>query len=326
MKRQAILLLLLFGGCDPPMMPGTAQQPREELYPFVFAASKAAPGDSDAAMSEFHYLTYDHALGCWSGELGGTAVLEEDGLFRPADAIWTYWPEGKIYSFFAVGHNEKQPVPSSSVEFGSSVMLYGSGSSALLQLRNPSHDVDWLAAQAFRQQKRSGVSLEFRHVTAHIGKLSFDLSEYRNWVREKELDISALESLGCTLSDADEQSFIFSANNSALFKKESWDYGSSPGKTLDGRRSLAIMQGSCSAEVSYYAFPGIHRLTMHLRLLDGSGRQVVDDRELSGSLTLPMGSDCELRIKLKPNDRSLDVEVLAGLPGWDSSKEGTVSE
>jgi len=301
-------------------------QPTDEPRPLLFSASKAGAGGNDASMSEFHYLTYDHSLGSWSGELGSTAVLGNDSFFYPSDAFKMYWPEGKTFSFYAVGFNESVAVPASSVEFGSAMMLYSSGASGLLRLLNPGHDVDWLAAKTLHQEKTSGVTLVFRHVMAHICRLRFDLSEYKTWVLENELDIEALEFLDCSLSDVEEQSFIFSSDDNALFRKEGWDYRTSPYRVLDGNRSLDIFQENACVDLSYYAFPGKHRLRIRLRLLDAGGNQVIDDRILSGELELTMGSDNELRIKIEPNDRPLDIQAVAILAGWDSQAEGTVSE
>ncbi len=326
MERPTILLMiLLLCGCDPSQVQVPGHELPGDAPPLAFAVSKAGGAWPDAAMSEFHYLTYDYNLGSWSGELGGTAVLDEArGSFHPSDAMNIYWPEGKRYAFFAAGYNENLPVSPSVVEFGSGMMLYSSGSSALLSLRNPGHDVDWLAGKALQQASSEEVPLCFRHILSRISGLRFDLSDYKAWMREKELETLRIESMGCSLSDVDEQVFIFTMDDGNLFLKESWDYTAAALHTLDGRRRLD--QTSGAVPVEYYAFPGTHCFRMRFCLLNRSGTQVVDDRMLSGNLTLPMGSDCELRIKIVPDDGPLCIEVAASLPGWNQGGEGTVSE
>ena len=324
MKRPAILLLLM-GACNPAQMQDPGSQPRGDR-PLEFAISKAGQGQDEASMSEFNYLTYDFNLGSWSGVMGSTAICSEDGKFRPSDAGVLYWPEGKTFSFFAVGYNENVPVPASAVEFGSGMMLYGSGSSGLLSLKNPGHDVDWLAAKSLYRSASESVSLQFRHVCARISRLRFDLTDYRDWIHARELDVASIESMGCSLSDADEQVFVFSTDATSLFRKESWDYTSSASRSLDGRRNLGLASGSCCVDLSYYAFPGLHRIQMRLRLRGSGGLPVIDDRQLSGEVLLPMGCDCELTIKVNPDDRPLDVRLSAVLPGWDQGGNGNVLE
>lgn len=312
-------MLLLLCGCtselsqvqDFPVDPGSTR--------IEFKGSKAPEGSGDASISEFHYLTYDFNLGSWSGELGGTAARSDaSGRFFPTDASRVYWPEGKIYSFYAAGYNDSLPVEEEEVEFGTAMMLYSSGTTATLNIKNPHHNVDWMAAKVLHQEKVDGIPLQFRHLCAKVSEISFDLQAYKAWIEEKELDITDIVSLGCTLSDADEQTYVFSSDSQTLFRRESSDYTESPAHGIDGYRSLNLAAGGSSAGISYFAFPGRHRVTVHIRTVDARGVQVVDDRVLGGEVTLPMNSDCALNIVLTPDARDLDVEVISVIAGWEA--------
>lgn len=304
MKRILIILLALCG---------CAREPVKEA-PFVFRGTKA--GNSNTSVSDFHYLTYDYVLGSWVGELGALAVPDAGtpGLFVPADATRVYWPEGKTYSFYAVGYNAAQTVDESDVEFGSSMMLYSSGTSAILIVRNPGHNVDWLAAKAVRLGKTDGIPLAFRHICARISNISLDLSAYYEWLQARELDIVDIRMVHCTLTDAEEQTFIYSSSSESMFNRESWDYMSSPARMLDPEN------------LPYFAFPGRHKLEMRVQTVDRTGAQRIDDRVLSGEVSLPMGSDCELSVRINPDDRNLTIEVVAGIAAWQSGGSGIVNE
>ena len=305
MKRILIILLALCG---------CAKEPVKENVPLVFRGTKA--GDPAATLSKFHYLTYDYVLGSWVGELGALAVPDAGtpGLFVPADATRVYWPEGKTYSFYAVGYNEALPVDESDVEFGSSMMIYSSGTSAVLVIRNPGHNVDWLAAKNVSLGKTDGIPLAFRHICAKISNISLDLSAYEEWLQARELDISDIKMVYCTLTDAEEQSFVYSSSSGSMFNRESWDYLSSPARTLD------------PDNLPYFAFPGKHKLEMRVQTVDGSGAQRIDDRVLAGEVSLPMGADCELSVRINPDDRDLTIEVVAGIAAWQSGGSGIVNE
>lgn len=321
-------MLLLLWGCtsEPRLAPDLSDN--AGLTRIVFGDSKAPAGIGDAGMSEFHYLTYDYSLGSWSGELGGTAVRSggPSGPFLPADASRVYWPEGKVYSFFAAGYNDAIPVNEEDVEFGTAVTLYSSGTTAILIIKNPGHNVDWLAAKALHQGKVDGIPLQFRHVCAKVSALNFNLEAYKTWIENRELDIADIVSLSCTISDVDEQTFVYSADGGALFGREAFNYTSSPSHTLDGRRNLNLAAGGSSANILYYAFPGAHILTMHIQAVDAQGNQVVDDRVLSGELSLPMGADCELNITVNPYVRDLGITVITSIAAWENGGVGNVLE
>ena len=118
----------------------------------------------------------------------------------------------------------------------------------------------------------------------------------------------------CTLTDAEEQTFIYSADEGTLFNKSSWDYTASPARTLDADK------------LPYYAFPGRHILELRIQTLDSEGIQRIDDRVLAGEVSLPMGADCELNIHINPHDRDLEIKVIAGIAAWQSGDVGIVNE
>lgn len=323
MKRLSILLMLLCG-CSSELHQADVAV-GEGPARIEFSSVKTAENAGDASMSEFHYLTYDFNLGSWSGELGGMAVRSgESGPFLPADASRVYWPEGKIYSFYAAGYNDAQQVEEEDVEFGTAMMLYSSGTTAVLNIKNPRHNVDWMAAKVLHLEKTDGIPLQFKHVCAKVSELVFNLDAYKAWIEEKELDIADIVSLSCTLSDADEQSYVYSSDNGSLFRRESADYTASPSHSIDGQRNLNLASGGSSAGICYYAFPGKHTLTVHIQTVDADGRQVVDDRVLSGEVTLPMNSDCVLNIVVNPDARDLDVSVITTIAGWENGGSGVV--
>ena len=327
MKKLPILLLLL-SGCAPEPRAVPDKLATVGEVRIGFGGTRAPISMGGASMSEFHYLTYDYSIGAWSGELGGVAEGSGDSSapFWPADASRVYWPEGKSYSFYAAGYNEALAVPESAVEFGTAMTLYSSGTSAILNLKNPGHNVDWLAAKVVNQGKVAGIPLNFRHVCSRISRIIYDVSAYSEWIADRELDIADIVSLGCTLSDADEQTYIYSGNDGTLFKKESSDYTSSPEHPLDGTRALNLWAGGTSAELAFYAFPGVHRLSIHIQAVNAWGNQVVDDRVMSGDITLPMNADCELTVTLNPWDRALQLEVNTSLASWELGGSGIVEE
>ena len=304
MKRYIIILLALCG---------CAKEPVIET-PLLFMGTKA--GDTVAPLSEFHYLAYDYVLGSWVGELGALAVPDAltPGIYVPEDATRVYWPEGKTYSFYAVGYNAMLPVDESDVEFGSSMMIYSSGTSAVLVVRNPGHNVDWLAAKNVRLGKTDGIPLSFRHICAKISDISLDLSAYNEWLQARELDIVAVRMVYCTLTDAEEQTFIYSSSSENMFNRESWDYLSSPARPLDPEN------------LPYFAFPGKHKIEMRVQTVDRTGAQRIDDRVLAGEVLLPMGADCGLNVRINPDDRDLTIEVVAGIAAWQNRGSGIVNE
>ncbi|MBR5704050.1 MAG: hypothetical protein IKX45_07360 [Bacteroidales bacterium] len=327
MKRLSIMLLILCGcSPEPRLVPGISV---DAGYTRIeFKRTKVSPVAGDAGMSEFHYLTYDYSLGSWSGELGGMAVRNGDvsDPFLPADASRVYWPEGKIYSFYAAGYNDALPVDEEDVEYGTAVMLYSSGTTSILNIKNQKHNVDWMAAKVLHQEKIDGIPLQFRHIFAKVSTLNFNLESYKAWIEERELDIADIVSLSCTLSDVDEQTYVFSPGAQTLFNRESFDYRASPAQEIAGRLNLNLSAGESSAEISYYAFPGKHMLTMHIQAVDVFGNQVVDDRVLSGEITLPMGADCNLDIVLNPDVRNLDISLGTSVAAWESGGSGNVIE
>ena len=115
--RRLSLILVILCGCSAESVPDA---------PVVFRGTKAGIPTDEAAVPEFHYLTYDYMLGSWVGELGGHAVPDSGspGSYVPSDATRVYWPEGKTYSFYAVSYNSNQPVSGADVEFGSAVMIF----------------------------------------------------------------------------------------------------------------------------------------------------------------------------------------------------------
>jgi len=324
MKRLPVALLILCSCTAEPDGPVLSADP----VPFEFGRTKAGSSADDARLPEFHYLTYDHVTGNWSGEFGGVAMPAPGSadVYLPADAARVYWPEGKVCSFYAAAYNEKVPVSEEDVEFGVSMVLYSSGTSALLVLKNPGHNVDWLVARNLRQGKIRGIPLNFVHTGARIGRVSFDLSEYRSWAERRELDFADIRLLSLTVSDADEQNYVFSASEGSLFNRDSYDYRASADHTLLTDRLLGLWRGGDSFETSYYAFAGSHKLKLHIQAIDAEGNQVVDDRSFEADATLPMGADCELRIKILPDDRDLQLDVLFGIASWEAGGEGTVSE
>jgi hypothetical protein len=325
MKRIPLLLLLMCG-CSSEYWNAPAPSPDDGPVRLEFGGTKAGAGDAD--LTEFHYLTYDYALGSWSGELGGRAVRESAGspTFLPSDATRVYWPEGRTYSFYAAGYGDDASVTEQDVEFGTSMILYNSGTSAVLTIKNVRHNVDWLAAKLVRQGKIYGIPLKFNHICARISKLTFDLSAYRKWIEERELDIADVELMFFTITDADQQTFIYSNENGKLFQRESADYTMADAHSLEGGRMLGLYSNGSSSAVSFYAFPGVHSLRARVRTVDAHGNQVVDDRALSGTVTLPMGVDCELKIKIDPVDRALGVFVSNAIAPWENGGAGTVSE
>ena len=78
--------------------------------------------------------------------------------------------------------------------------------------------------------------------------------------------------------------------------------------------------------MDYYAFPGVHTLRARIQTVDAGGNQVVDDRALSGTVTLPMGADCELMIRIDPLERELGVFVSNAIAPWENGGEGVVME
>ena len=324
MKRLSVALLIL---CSCASEPGQ-YNPSVDPVPLKFGGTRSAAAVDDAGLTEFHYLTYDHETGNWSGEFGGLALPDDEspGTFLPADASRVYWPEGKNYSFYAAGYNSNVSVGEDDVEFGTSMMLYSSGTSALLVLKNPGHNVDWMAAKTLRQEKIRGIPLNFRHIAARVRTVSFDLSEYLDWIRDRELDIADIKLVTLDMTDADEQNYVFSPESGSLFTRQSYDYGSSASHMLMQDRMLGLVRGGDAFDVSYYAFAGIHSIALRVQTVDESGRQVIDDRSFSASLTLPMGGDCEIRIKILPDDRDLHLEVTFGIEDWQSGGSGTVNE
>lgn len=321
-------MLMLLCGCSHAVreMPGIPIAEDEEVQ-IGFGATKSPVFTGDADMSEFRYLTYDYSLGSWSGELGALAVKGGTvGQFFPADASRVYWPEGKVYSFYAASYNEKVPVDDEDVEFGTAMMIYSSGTSAILLLKNPGHNVDWLAAKTLRQEKVAGIPLAFRHVCAKIGKLSFDLSGYKAWLDARELDIKEIRLLYCTITDSDEQTYIYSPVSETLFSRESWDYLASPERMLSGEHDLGLSAGGTSFDVAYYAFPGRHALSMRIQTIDAGGNQCIDDRVLGGEVSLPMGAECEISVRINPDDRELTLEIVTGLASWEYVGVGTVNQ
>lgn len=325
MKRLSILLILLCG-CSPGLRDDTCG-PEDDVR-VVFGITKAPVGTGDADMTGFRYLTYDHVLGSWSGELGGEAVRSggPQGPFLPADASRVYWPEGRTYSFYAAGYNDLVTVGEGDVEFGSAYTIYSSGASAILTLKNPGHNVDWLAAKTPGQEKIDGIPLTFKHVCSRLGRLTIDLASYRQWLVGRELDIADVKLIQCTLSDAAEQSYIFSSSTETMFNRESWDYTAAAAVSLSGERSLGLENDGCSIDLGYYAFPGSHTLSLRIQTVDYLGNQCIDDRTLSGVVTLPMGADCELMLDIPPESRDLTIEVICGIAAWDSGGSGTVNQ
>ena len=326
MRRISLLLITILCGCSSDSWETPAPNSAGDPVRIEFGGTKA--GAVDAGFTEFHYLTYDYALGSWSGELGGLAVRESSASarFLPSDATRVYWPEGRTYSFYAAGYNQTPSVLESDVEFGSAMILYNSGTSAVLTLRNARHNVDWLASKQIRQGKIDGIPLKFSHVSARISKLTFDLSAYRRWIVERELDIEDIVALYCTITDADQQTFVYSGENGRLFQKESADYTMADEHSLCGRKSLNLQGGGNSLAMDYYAFPGVHTLRARIQTVDADGNQVVDDRALSGTVTLPMGADCELMIRIDPLERELGVFVSNAIAPWENGGEGVVME
>ena len=321
-------MLLLLCGCTSELRQTQNLTAEAEPTRIEFRGVKSSEGNGDAGLSEFHYLTYDFNLGSWSGELGGTAVRggNDSGPFFPADATRQYWPEGKIYSFYASGYNNALTYEEEDVEFGTAMMLYSSGTTATLSIKNRHHNVDWMAAKVLHQEKVDGIPLQFKHVCARVCELIFNLEAYKAWIEEKELDISDIVSVNCSLSDVDEQTYVFSSESQSLFRRESSDYTDSPLHQIDGRRSLNLAAGGSSASISYYAFPGRHTIKIHIQAVDANGVQVVDDRVLSGEVDLPMNSDCSLNIVLNPDERKLGIAVMTSIAAWDSGGAGTVME
>lgn len=326
MKRISLLLITFLCGCSSEYWKAPAPSPDGAPVRVEFGGTKA--GAVDAGFTEFHYLTYDYALGSWSGELGGLAVRESSAsaTFLPSDATRVYWPEGRTYSFYAAGYNETPSVLESDVEFGSAMILYNSGTSAVLTLKNARHNVDWLAAKRIRQEKIDGIPLNFNHICARISKLTFDLSAYKRWIVERELDIADIVALYCTITDADQQTFIYSGENGKLFQKEFADYTLADEQKLCGRMTLNLQGGGNSMSMDYYAFPGTHTLRARIQTVDADGNQVVDDRALSGMVDLPMGADCELIIRIDPLERNLGVFVSNAIAPWEEGGQGEVKE
>lgn len=306
MKRLSIILVILCG-CTAEPAPDAS---------VTFRGVRARSRASEATVSEFHYLTYDYVLGSWVGELGGYAVADNasPGIFFPSDASRVYWPEGKTYSFYAVSYNANVPVDENDVEFGSAMMIYSSGTNAILTIKNPGHNVDWLAAKVIRQAKIDGIPLAFRHICAKISSLNFDMAAYREWIENRELDLPGINVLWCTLTDVNEQTFIYSSSAETMFNRESWNYVSSPALPL-------VVE-----ELPFYAFPGRHTLALRVQTVDVYGNQRIDDRVLSGEVELAMGADCELNIRINPYDRDLTIEVVTGIAAWQSGESGTVNE
>ena len=319
-------MLILLCGCSSGYWEAPAPSPDSGPVRLEFGGTKAGAGD--AGFNEFHYLTYDYVLGSWSGELGGHAVRENasGSTFLPADATRVYWPEGKTYSFYAAGYSEESAVSDSDVEFGTAMILYNSGTTAVLTLKNVRHNVDWIAAKLVRQGKINGIPLTFNHVCSRISKLTFDLSAYKRWIEERELDIADAELMYLTITDADQQTFIYSTENGRLFQRESADYTMADAHSLSGRRMLNLRSGGSSSELSYYAFAGVHSISARVRTVDAEGNQVVDDRALSGEVTLPMGVDCELMVRIDPDERDLEVVVNNVIAPWENGGEGKVCE
>ncbi|MBR5924772.1 MAG: hypothetical protein IKZ60_04860 [Bacteroidales bacterium] len=318
MRRISILLSLFLCGCASEMI----------QTPVAFGVSRAPLEMGDASMSEFHYLTYDYSLGSWSGELGGVAALEGNASspFFPQDASRVYWPEGKVYSFYAAGFNDAVPVPEDDVEFGISYMMYSSGTTAVLNVRNPKHNVDWLAAKALNVEKTDGIPLTFKHIGAKISRITYDIADYRSWIEERELDITDIILAECTLTDVDEQTYIYSSDAGSVFRREYYDYSSSAARSFDGPGSLHLSESGTSVEKSYYAFPGYHTLTVHVYAVDVMGNQVIDDRTICGELFLPMNKECELTIVVNPDCRDLEIRVNTSVCSWENGSIGTVSE
>ena len=305
--RRLSLILVILCGCSAESVPDA---------PVVFRGTKAGIPTDEAAVPEFHYLTYDYMLGSWVGELGGHAVPDSGspGSYVPSDATRVYWPEGKTYSFYAVSYNSNQPVSGADVEFGSAVMIFSSATNAVLTVKNPNHNVDWLAAKNIRQSKINGIPLVFKHVCSKISSLDFDMSAYWEWLGERELDIASINVVWVSLTDADEQTFIYSGTAGSMFNRESWDYSGSPGHTLD------------DGALPYFAFPGRHTLSLRVQTLDASGNQCIDDRVLSGVVDLEMGADCSLAVRINPDDRPLSISVVTGIAPWQSGGSGIVNE
>ena len=328
MRRISILLSLFLCGCASEMKQASYRPDSAGRTLVAFGGSRAPLEMGDASMSEFHYLTYDFGLGSWSGELGGVAALEGDASspFLPQDASRVYWPEGKVYSFYASGYNDAAPVPEDDVEYGISYMMYSSGTTAILNVRNPGHNVDWLAAKILNIGKTDGIPLTFRHICAKIKSITYDISDYRSWILDRELDIEDIILAECTLTDADDQTYIYSSDEGSLFRKEQYDYSSAVPRALDGPRSLHLFESGTSVEKSYYAFPGKHTLSLRVYAVDGGGNQVVDDRTISGELTLPMNKECDLAIVVNPYSRNLEIRVNTTLDFWEDGGSGTVSE
>ena len=125
--------------------------------------------------------------------------------------------------------------------------------------------------------------------------------------------IAEIKMVYCTLTDENEQTFIFSSSGDSIFNKESWDYRSCAARLVNGERLLGLSNNGCSCETSYYAFPGQHTLSVKIQALDAMGNQRIDERIMHGEVTLPMGADCELNISIPPDDRDLTISVISNI-------------
>lgn len=272
----------------------------------------------------FSYAVYDESFRAWTSELGSRAVRSDgtDPDYFPYDASRTYWPEGHVYSFFAAGCDAVEPGEGA-------CSFIRDGENVALELFNPDHDRDFLAARALNRSKVSGVSMEFRHVGAKLSSLNIKPDAWLAWLDSRELGtVADLIITSVKISDAESQEYRFSRTGTALFTEESFDYGSSPdvvAGALSGC-SAGLRTKGTSLPVNYHTFPGRHRLSISFHAVTYSGAAVLGEKTLSGYFTIGQGESASVDVTLDPVNDTLEISLAFDVAAWENGGAGQVYE
>ena len=276
------------------------------------------------SQSGFCYAVYDESMRIWTSELGSMAVRSDgtENLYNPYDASRTYWPEGRVYSFFAAGCDGVVP------EQGSCSFVR-EGADLTLEICNPGHDRDFLAAKAVNQGKTDGVSLDFKHAGARITSLNMKPEAWLAWLSKRGMSaVADLIISSVTISDAESQEYRFSRSGSTLFVEDSFDYRESPAVELDGLSgcSAGLRIRGTSLPVSYYTFPGMHTLKISFHAVGYGGNMLLGEKTLSGMFSVAAGESASLDVALDPVNDTLVIGLGLNVSNWQNGGNGIVNE
>lgn len=274
--------------------------------------------------SGFRYAVYDESLQVWTSELGSSAVRSDGtgNLYDPYDATRTYWPEGRVYSFFAAGCDGLIPD-------AGACSFVRDGQDLTLELFNPGHDRDFLAAKAVNQSKVDGISMEFRHAGARITNLNMKPEAWLGSLTEKGMAaVADLIISSVTITDAESQEYLFSRSGSSVFVEDCFDYRDCPAVEIGGLSgcSAGLRIKGTTLPVSYYTFPGTHTLSVSFHAVGYGGNTLLGEKTLSGVFSINAGESAALDIVLDPVNDALVIDLGFTISNWQNGGNGQVNE